>query len=93
MRIITLQLENLLSFQSLTLDLGPLNVLIGANGAGKSNLIKAISLLQALPTRDRLSRIIAEGGGPPAWVNRRTGGVASISIAGEPTFHYSISFQ
>jgi len=41
-------LKNFLSFgDESTLELRPLNVLIGANGAGKSNLFKAIDLLRA----------------------------------------------
>ena len=45
----SISLKNLLSFgdPGVTLALKPLNVLIGANGSGKSNLIDAISLLQA----------------------------------------------
>ncbi|HVJ62121.1 MAG TPA: AAA family ATPase [Tahibacter sp.] len=47
----SISLKNLLSFgdPGVTLALKPLNVLIGANGSGKSNLIDAISLLQAAP--------------------------------------------
>jgi predicted ATPase len=43
------KLENLLSFRNATLELRALNVLIGANASGKSNLIEAIGLLQATP--------------------------------------------
>ena len=47
-----LKLKNLLSFgpAGIDLDLAPLNVLIGANGSGKSNLIAALTLLKAAPT-------------------------------------------
>jgi predicted ATPase len=47
----SITLKNLLSFGSeqATLDLEPLNVLIGPNASGKSNLIEAISLLAATP--------------------------------------------
>jgi predicted ATPase len=44
-----IKLENLLSFRSTEVELRALNVLIGANASGKSNLIEAIGLLQALP--------------------------------------------
>jgi predicted ATPase len=43
------KLENLLSFRSTEVELRGLNVLIGANASGKSNLIEAIGLLQAAP--------------------------------------------
>lgn len=40
-----LHLENILSFKNTDVELGPLNVLIGPNAVGKSNLIEVISLL------------------------------------------------
>ena len=49
MLIKSLHLKNMLSFKDTELDLQPLNVLIGANGSGKSNLIDVIALLQAVP--------------------------------------------
>lgn len=44
-----LKLKNLLSFggEGIDLELGSLNVIVGANGSGKSNLIEAISLLKS----------------------------------------------
>lgn len=45
----TVKLENLLSFRNTEVELRGLNVLIGANASGKSNLIEAIGLLQAAP--------------------------------------------
>src|SRR5271167_4724698 len=63
-------LENLLSFRKTTVELRGLNVLIGANAVGKSNLVEAIALLQAVPTD--LSTAI-----------RRLGGVRVVcSLAG-----------
>jgi predicted ATPase len=44
------------------LEFGPLNLLIGANGAGKSNLIELFNLISVL-TRGRLQRYVAEKGG------------------------------
>jgi predicted ATPase len=47
----SIRLQNILSYGSegVTLELEPLNVLIGPNASGKSNLIEAISLLAAAP--------------------------------------------
>ena len=64
----SITLTNLLSFGTETeikLNVG-LNVLIGANGSGKSNLIEAISLLQAMP-KD-LTKAIRDGGGIQEWL-------------------------
>lgn len=63
-----IKLTNLLSFGAeteITFNAG-LNVLIGANGSGKSNLIEVISLLQALP-KD-LTKVIRDGGGIEEWL-------------------------
>ena len=63
-----IRLTNLLSFGPRTeeLDLGPLNVLIGANGSGKSNFIDSIGLLQAAPTD--LAARVRVGRGVSDWV-------------------------
>ncbi|MGH9852775.1 MAG: AAA family ATPase [Blastocatellia bacterium] len=66
-------LRNVLSYgpQTEPIPLGNLNVLIGANGSGKSNLIEAIALLRATPNatepRD-LRTIISRGGGISDWI-------------------------
>ena len=45
----SLHLKNTLSFRDTRIDLEPLNILIGPNASGKSNLIETVSLLQATP--------------------------------------------
>jgi len=45
-----IKLRNILSFTDTTVELRGLNVLIGPNGVGKSNLIEVIALLHAAPT-------------------------------------------
>ncbi len=64
----SIRLQNILSFGPDTpeLPLQPLNVLIGPNASGKSNLIEALSLLAAAP-RD-LQAPIREGGGVHEWL-------------------------
>ena len=49
MLIKSLHLKDILSFKDAELELRPLNVLIGANGSGKSNLIDVIGLLKSVP--------------------------------------------
>lgn len=44
------------------LKLGPINVLIGANGSGKSNFIEVFSFLNAI-REGRLQRYVAKAGG------------------------------
>jgi predicted ATPase len=64
----TLHLQNLLSFgpESEEITLEPLNVLIGPNASGKSNLIESMAILRATP-KD-LTAPIREGGGIGDWL-------------------------
>jgi predicted ATPase len=66
MLIKRLTLKKILSFKETTVDLQQLNVLIGPNAVGKSNLIEAISLLQAAP--NALDVQILRGGGIRQWL-------------------------
>src|SRR5712692_8956566 len=66
MLIKRLTLKKLLSFNDSTVELGQLNVLIGPNAVGKSNLIEAISLLRAAPTS--LANEVLRGGGVRQWI-------------------------
>ncbi len=69
----SIRIKNLLSYGSdgVSLDLEPLNVLIGPNAAGKSNLIAAVSLLAAAP--GDLLKPIREGGGVAEWIWKGSG--------------------
>ena len=66
MLIKRLTLKRILSFDQTTVELDKLNVLIGPNAVGKSNLIEAISLLQAAP--NALEVQILRGGGIRQWL-------------------------
>jgi predicted ATPase len=63
-----ISMTNVLSFGDKTtqIELNPLNILIGHNGSGKSNLIECIGLLQAAPTN--LATAILKGGGISDWL-------------------------
>lgn len=95
----TIRLENILSYgpDSTEFELLPLNVLIGPNASGKSNLIEALSLLAAAP-RDLLMPIRL-GGGTVEWLWKGTNElkVASIDVTvdnpkGQMPIRYKISF-
>ena len=93
MRFRLIGLKNLLSFRDLTLDLRPLNVLIGPNGCGKTNLIEAIGLLQALP--GDLGSTLLRGGPMPEWIwcgttPRPSAVLMEFSTEGEPEFRYHL---
>ena len=64
-----LRLKKLLSFNDTEVELRQLNVLIGPNAVGKSNLIEAVSLLQAAPIAPaNLTRTLLQGGGIRQWL-------------------------
>jgi predicted ATPase len=68
---------NLLSFGPATepIEIRPLNILIGSNGSGKSNLIEAIRLLHFLPDKDPWRVMLNTGGvGEWIWKGRKGGG-------------------
>ncbi|TLU87563.1 MAG: chromosome segregation protein SMC [Chlorobium sp.] len=69
----SIKLDNLLSFASGSpaLELKNLNVLIGANGSGKSNLIEALALVRTTPktsSNDDFQRTISRGGTISEWI-------------------------
>ncbi len=82
----TLRLQNFLSYGSegQEVELLPLNVLIGPNASGKSNLIEAIDLLRATP-KD-LTVPIREGGGISEWLWKGGKEIPTASI--EATVEY-----
>ncbi len=78
----SMSLKNFLSYGpgGAEIELRPLNVLIGANGSGKSNLIEALGLLRALP-HDFLEPV-RKGGGIAEWLWKgdKASEVAEISV-------------
>ncbi len=69
----SIKLDNLLSFASgsPSLELKNLNVLIGTNGSGKSNLIESLALVRTTPrttSNDDFQRTISRGGTISEWI-------------------------
>ena len=64
----TIRLDNILSYgpNSEAFHLEPLNVLIGRNASGKSNLIEALSILAAAPKDIQVP--LRQGGGVHEWI-------------------------
>lgn len=84
----SLTIQNLLSFgpEPTTVELQNLNVLIGANGSGKSNLIEVLGLLHAAP--DDFARAMTKGGPVDEWLwkgsDSRTPPIASVQAITSP---------
>ena len=58
----TLAIANYRSLRSLTLPLGRLNLVTGANGSGKSNLYRALRLLAETANGGVVNALAREGG-------------------------------
>ena len=103
MLIKSLQLANLLSYgpDHPPIELRSLNVLVGANGSGKSNFLEAISLLQAAP--DQITRPVREGGGIHDWLHQTAGQTGArpdawveaviANTQGTNRFRYRVAFN
>ena len=65
-----IRLRNILSFgdkgEEITLE--PLNIIIGQNASGKSNLVDVIKLLRSLPQEKGLVNFISKNGGIGEWI-------------------------
>ena len=95
----SLRLENFLSYgpEGVQIELEPLNILIGQNASGKSNLIQAVELLRAAPTN--LSIPIIQGGGIEAYVYKGPKRKGMVSLSAEvndlnsaTTYRHEIKF-
>jgi predicted ATPase len=62
-RLCRVEIRGFKSIRGMELDLGPLNILIGANGSGKSNLISYFKLLNFMNTGTLQEFVGREGGG------------------------------
>ena len=103
MTLTRIKLRNILSYgpSAQELDLEPLNVLIGPNASGKSNLIEILGLLKR--HRTDFWRVLSEGGGPDEWLwqepagSAEGSGIAEIELAADlaevdPSLCYRLSF-
>jgi predicted ATPase len=92
----SIKLQNLLSFRDAELELRALNVLIGPNASGKSNLIAAIGLLKAAP--ENLEAAVQRGGGVREWIHKGSAdGIAHIDTridlgGADGAINYSLAF-
>jgi predicted ATPase len=82
------------SVRDLTMELGPVTVILGENGTGKSNLYHAVKLLQHA-AMGRLSRALADEGGMPSvlWAGARDRGAVRLVIEAKVddwTYHLAL---
>lgn len=76
----SMRINRMLSFRDVDLDLRPLNVLIGPNASGKSNLIEVIALLQST-SRD-LAGFVRQSGGITDWLWKGSSSENGLGVNG-----------
>src|SRR5260370_26161223 len=81
MAITELNVEGYRSIRKVELKLRPINVLVGPNGVGKTNLCRAMFLLAAAGA-GQLARTIVEEGGMPSvlWAGPRKKGAVRLIL-------------
>lgn len=92
-QLTNIKLKGFKSIKEMDLDFHMLNILIGSNGSGKSNLISLFSLLQAITTQ-HLQSYIAKRGGPDVflhWGRKYTEQLAATFSFGSKS--YSIQLE
>ena len=79
-----IRLRNILSFGDLgeEITLEPLNIIIGQNASGKSNLVDVLKLLRSLPRDKGLVNFISKSGGISEWLwkGNKTNNFADIKV-------------
>jgi predicted ATPase len=81
MAVQELKIEGYRSIRTLRLRLGTVNVIVGGNATGKTNLYRALQLLSAAAA-GRLARTLADEGGMPSalWAGTRSKGAVRMTI-------------
>ncbi|WP_099866930.1 AAA family ATPase [Pararhizobium haloflavum] len=75
MKLRSLEAESYRSLQSIRMEVGDINLFVGDNGAGKSNLYRALFLVHAAALGTFAHEIAAEGGmASVLWTGRRRRG-------------------
>lgn len=102
-QLLELHVENFRSLRDVTIPLGPLTVLVGANGVGKSNVLKVFDLLAdiirtdlepALETRGGFDEVAFWGGPkPPSTLRIRLKGTWTIHSSANAPDEYDLKVR
>ena len=83
-----IRLRNILSFgdKGEEIELEPLNIIIGQNASGKSNLVDVIKLLRSLPEDKGLVNFISKNGGISEWIwkGKKTNRISEVKLICSP---------
>ena len=91
-----IRLRNILSFgdKGEEIELQPLNIIIGQNASGKSNLVDVIKLLRSLPQEKGLVSFISKSGGIYEWIwkGKNSDEIAEIDVMIWVSFHFTVHY-
>ena len=90
-QLLELHVENFRSLRDVTIPLGPLTVLVGANGVGKSNVLKVFDLLADIIRTDLEPALESRGGFDEVafWGGPRPPSTLRVRLKGTWTIHSS----
>ena len=86
-------------FEKNTIDFQKLNIIIGANGAGKSNLVSFLEMISYMMTRGLRSYVSRQGGGNslmylgPKTTDQIRGDLLLQDLTGGKTDQYSFALE
>lgn len=90
MQLIACEIAGYRSLRAVRLPLGPVSVLLGENGAGKTNILTSLQLLQAAATGPICRMLVDEGGlGRVLWAGRLPAGEGSAPTSLRLTAHFA----
>lgn len=84
----SIEIDGFTSIRSVSVELGRINVLVGANGAGKSNFIRVFELLGRI-VDDELNLFVGLNGGANALRNPATGHI-SVALRGDTRYQATL---
>ncbi|KAA8887470.1 AAA family ATPase [Nocardia colli] len=86
----TIQIEGFTSIRSATVELRQLNILVGANGAGKSNFVQALAMVGQI-LDGRLNLFVGLNGGAGALLTDGDGtSRIRLKLAGDPNSYEAV---
>jgi predicted ATPase len=90
MQLTACEIAGYRSLRAVRLPLGPVSVLLGENGAGKTNILNALEMLQAAATGSICRKLVDEGGlGRVLWAGRSPPGEGPAPTSVRLTAHFT----
>lgn len=90
MKLTACEIAGYRSLRAVRLPLGPVSVLLGENGAGKTNILTALELLQSAATGTICRQIVDEGGfSRVLWAGKPAAGEGPAPASLRFTAHFS----